>query len=122
MNTGSDPSTQIDEYLRGLDGWKATVARRIRDLVRSTDDRIVEAWKWSTPVWDMNGSVCALAVFNDHVKINFFKGAAIPDGDGIFNSGLDAKKTRAIDLTESDAIDEPAFKRLVSAAVALNEK
>ena len=38
----------------------------------------------------------------------------------MFNAGLEAKATRAIDLHEGDKLDEAALKELVCAAVALN--
>jgi hypothetical protein len=38
----------------------------------------------------------------------------------LFNAGLDAKATRAIDLYEGDEIDEQALQALIQAAVALN--
>jgi hypothetical protein len=53
------------------------------------------------------------------VKINFFHGALLEDRH-LFNAGLEAKATRAIDIFENDTIDEAALKDLVRAAVALN--
>jgi hypothetical protein len=64
--------------------------------------------------------VCSISAFKDHVKINFFQGAALSDWQKLFNAGLEAKKTRAIDFHEGDAIDEPALKDLIRAAVAHN--
>ena len=45
---------------------------------------------------------------------------ALADPHGLFNAGLDAKATRAIDLHEGDVIDVPAIQELVRATVALN--
>ena len=42
------------------------------------------------------------------------------DPHGLFNAGLEAKATRAIDLHEGDKINEPALKELIRAAAALN--
>jgi hypothetical protein len=81
---------------------------------------ITEEWKWGTPVWSQNGMVCAAGLFKDHVKLNFFKGASLADPKKLFNSGLDAKVTRAIDFAEGDRLNEAAVKELVRAAVALN--
>ena len=81
---------------------------------------LTEEWKWNTAVWSNNGMVCAAGAFKDHVKLNFFKGASLNDPKRLFNAGLDAKATRAIDFTEGDKIDEPALKVLVRAAVACN--
>ena len=38
----------------------------------------------------------------------------------MFNSSLEGSTRRAIDLHEGDAVDEPALKALIRAAVALN--
>jgi hypothetical protein len=54
------------------------------------------------------------------VKLNFFKGASLDDPAGLFNAGLDAKATRAIDLHKGDRLDETALQQLIRAAVALN--
>ena len=62
----------------------------------------------------------AVGIFKDHVKLNFFKGASLPDPHGLFNAGLEAKATRAIDFREGDKINEPALKELIRAAVAFN--
>ncbi len=58
--------------------------------------------------------------FHDHVKVNFFKGALLNDPDGLFNAGLEARATRAIDIHEGDRLDEAAFRKLVGLATALN--
>jgi len=54
--------------------------------------------------------------------MNFFKGASLEDPHDLFNAGLEAKATRAIDFHEGEKIDEPALKNLVTAAVAHNQK
>ena len=53
-------------------------------------------------------------------ETQLFQGAALADPHGIFNAGLDAKATRAIDIHAGDAIDAPAIQDLVRAAMALN--
>ena len=109
----------IDELdaLGQIDGLKDALAR-LRKLILASDPDIVEEWKWGTPVWSHKGNVVAVGAFQDHVKVNFFKGASLPDPQGLFNAGLDAKATRAIDLYEGDKLNEPALKELVRAAIA----
>jgi hypothetical protein len=58
--------------------------------------------------------------FKSVVKLTFAKGASLDDPSGLFNSSLDGKVRRAIDIRAGDTIDEPAFKALIRAAVALN--
>ncbi len=113
-------SQQITQYIAELANWRGKLLERLRQIVLKTDPDVVEEWKWGTPVWSHNGNVLAVGAFKDHLKINFFKGASLPDPHGLFNAGLDAKATRAIDLFEGDKINEAALKELIRAAVALN--
>ena len=115
-----DASTQIDAYLAGLTGWQRDEAIRIRRLIHEAAPGIVEDWKWDTPVFTQHGNVCAIGAFKDHMKVNFFKGASLSDPTGLFNAGLEAKASRAIDLGPGDRIDEAAFRSLVASAVAAN--
>jgi len=115
-----DASEQITQHIAELDDWRGKLTARVRKLILTVDPDITEEWKWGTPVWSHKGNVVAVGAFKDHLKINFFKGASLPDPHGLFNAGLDAKATRAIDLLEGDKINEAALKDLVRAAVALN--
>ena len=118
--TGLTPSQLITNQIAELDDWRGKLLARLRKLVLAVDPDIVEAWKWGTPVWSHQGDVVAVGAFQDHVKINFFKGASLPDPHGLFNAGLEAKATRAIDFHEGDKINEPALKELIRTAVAYN--
>jgi hypothetical protein len=119
-NDGLTPSQLITTHSAELADWRGKMLARLRKLILAADPGIVEEWKWDTPVWSHQGNVVAVGVFQDYVKINFFKGASLPDPHGLFNAGLEAKATRAIDLYEGDKINEPALKELLRAAVALN--
>jgi hypothetical protein len=114
------PSLQIDNYIKTLDDWRGRMIARLRKLILDADPNLTEEWKWDTPVWSHKGNVVAAGVFKDHVKLNFFKGASLEDPKGLFNAGLDAKATRAIDIAEGEEINEAALKDLVRSAVAYN--
>jgi len=114
------PSQRITNHIAELADWRGTILARLRQLILVADPALVEEWKWETPVWSRNGNVVAAGAFRDHIKLNFFKGASMQDPDGLFNAGLDAKATRAIDIHEGDTINEPALQELVRAAVAQN--
>jgi hypothetical protein len=92
----------------------------LRKLILKTAPDITEEWKWGTAVWSQNGLVCSAGAFKDHVKLNFFKGASLKDPKRLFNSGLDAKATRAIDFKKDDDIHESGLKDLIRAAVVHN--
>ncbi|HSL30771.1 MAG TPA: DUF1801 domain-containing protein [Anaerolineales bacterium] len=113
-------SRQIDSYIQALGDWRGEKIAHLRRLILEAAPELTEEWKWDTPVWSYKGNVVAAGVFKDHVKLNFFKGASIADLRGLFNAGLDAKATRAIDIAEGEEIDETALKELVRTAVAYN--
>ena len=115
-----DASERVTSHIKELGDWRGKTLARLRGLIRDAAPDLVEGWKWNTPVWSYNGNVVAVGAFKDHVKINFFKGASLDDSHGLFNAGLDAKATRAIDIYETDRINEAALKSLIRAAVALN--
>ena len=120
MSAELTPSQKIDAHIKSLTDWRGKLLARLRKLILDTSSELAEDWKWETPVWVCKGNVVAGGVFNDHVKLNFFKGASLPDPKKLFNAGLEAKATRAIDFHENDKVDESALKELIRAAVALN--
>jgi hypothetical protein len=113
-------SKQIDKQIAGLTGWRGRTMAHLRKVINDADPGLKEEFKWNTAVWSAKGNVCAIGAFKDHVKINFFKGASLPDPHHLFNSGFEAKASRTIDLHEDDAINESHLKALVRAAVAHN--
>ena len=117
---GMTASQHIDNHIKELTDWRGKMLARLRKLILEASPDLTEEWKWDTPVWSYKGNVVAGGVFKDHVKLNFFKGASLEDPKGLFNAGLDAKATRAIDFSKADEIDESALKDLIRAAVAHN--
>jgi len=115
-----NPSELITKQIADLPDWRGQLFARLRQLILQADPEITEEWKWDTAVWSHKGLVCAVGAFKDHLKVNFFKGASLPDPHGLFNAGLEAKATRAIDFHEGDDIDESALQELIRAAVAYN--
>jgi hypothetical protein len=113
-------SQLIDKQIAELGDWRGKTLANLRKLIREADAEITEEWKWDTAVFSHDGLVLAVAAFKGNVKMNFFQGASLPDPDKLFNAGLEAKKTRAIDFHEADKINELTLKKLVRAAVAHN--
>lgn len=116
------PSKQIDEMIASISDWRGDLLADLRRLINETEPNLTEDWKWSVPVWTKNGLICAISAFKDHVKINFFKGAHLPDPTHIFNSGLDSKDHRSINFAKNEVVNKDAIQKLIRAAVALNNK
>ncbi len=124
----TDASKLIDETISELGDWRGKTLSRVRGIIKKADPDIVEEWKWvkatnpGTPVWSHNGGICTGETYKNVVKLTFFKGAALSDPSGLFNSSLEGKVRRAIDIKEGDKINEAALKDLIREAVALNVK
>jgi hypothetical protein len=124
----ANASELIDARIKELGDWRGQTLSRVRRIIRDADPDVVEEWKWAkatspgTPVWSHNGGICTGETYKSVVKLTFFKGAALNDPAGLFNSSLEGKVRRAIDIKEDDEIDERALADLVREAVAVNLK
>lgn len=124
---GMSPSQEIEARIEKLDDWRGKTLAKVRRLIKEADPEIVEEWKWrkptnpGVPVWSHSGGICTGETYKNKVKLTFFQGASLEDPSGLFNSSLEGKVRRAIDIHEGERIDESAFKSLIREAVALNE-
>ncbi|ACE91478.1 hypothetical protein AMC90_CH02473 [Rhizobium phaseoli] len=117
----ASPSQLIDARIEELRDWRGETLARVRALIRQAEPDVVEEWKWrGVPVWERSGIICTGETYKSVVKLTFARGAALEDPSGLFNSSLEGNTRRAIDIHESDKIDEEALKALVRAAAALN--
>ena len=124
----TNASKRIDERIRELGDWRGQTLGKVRGIIKEADPDVVEEWKWAkatspgTPVWSHDGGICTGEAYKNVVKLTFFKGASLDDPSGLFNSSLEGKVRRAIDIKEDDEIDEEALKSLIREAVALNSR
>ncbi|MGH8496545.1 MAG: DUF1801 domain-containing protein [Gammaproteobacteria bacterium] len=118
---GQSATELIDKRIAELGDWRGETLSRMRKLIKEADPDVVEEWKWmGTPVWSHDGIICTGESYKSIVKLTFAKGASLKDPAKLFNSSLDGKVRRAIDIHEGEDVDAGAFKALIRAAVALN--
>jgi hypothetical protein len=128
MANDTNASKLIEERIGELGDWRGATLGKVRGIIKEADPEVVEEWKWAkatspgTPVWSHNGGICTGETYKNVVKLTFFKGAALSDPSGLFNSSLGGNVRRAIDIRENETIDEEALKGLIREAVALNLK
>jgi hypothetical protein len=122
-------SRLIDRRIRDLRGWRGETLARMRALILEADPDIIEECKWikptnpsGVPVWSHAGIVCTGETYAKAVKLTFAQGASLPDPSRLFNSSLEGNTRRAIDIREGETVDAGAFKALVKAAVAWNNR
>lgn len=120
-DSSESPSQQIDARIRDLGDWRGETLAHVRSLIHQALPEVIEEVKWrGVPVWSHDGIICTGETYKAYVKLTFAKGAALDDPAGLFNASLDGNVRRAIDIPHGAALDEAAFKALVSAAAALN--
>ncbi|MDM0000866.1 DUF1801 domain-containing protein [Variovorax sp. J22P240] len=118
---GQSASELISNKIADLGDWRGKTLARMRKLIKEADPDVVEEWKWmGTPVWSHDGIVCTGESYKSVVKLTFAKGASLKDPVRLFNSSLDGNTRRAIDIHESEEVDESAFKALIREAIDLN--
>ncbi|HTT85723.1 MAG TPA: DUF1801 domain-containing protein [Acidimicrobiales bacterium] len=116
-----------DKTAGPLDDWRNATLSQIRKFIVQADPEMVEERKWrkptnpeGVPVWSHYGMICTGETYKTHVKVTFARGAFLKDPSFLFNSSLEGRTRRAIDVHEGEKIDERAFKALIREAVALN--
>ena len=108
---GLSASDLISRRIAELGDWRGDTLSRMRKLIKEADPDVVEEWKWmGTPVWSHDGIICTGESYKSIVKLTFAKGASLKDPDRLFNSSLDGKVRRAIDIHEGEKVDARAFK------------
>ena len=119
-------SESITQRIQDLGDWRGETLAWARHLIHEADPDVQEEWKWAkatspgTPVWSHDGDICTGESYKQVVKLTFFRGASLPDPTKLFNSSLEGKTRRAIDIGEGERPDEAAFKALIRSAVAAN--
>ena len=126
--TGSPASEEVDAIIEKSDDWRGETLARLRAVVLTADSAVVEEVKWKkpsrpegVPVWTHKGILCTGEMLKSAVRLTFPKGAAMKDPSGLFNTRLDSKTVRAIDVGEGHAIHAGALKALIGEAMRVNE-
>ena len=119
---------QIDVIIKIPGDWRGEKLFRLRALIKQADSDVLEEVKWKkpsrpegVPVWSHDGILCFADTLKSAVRLTFPKGAQMKNPKKLFNTRLDSKAVRAIDVREGDAIDEAALKALILEAVGLNK-
>jgi hypothetical protein len=116
------PAELIDARIAELGDWRGEMLAHVRKLIKEAVPGVTEDWKWrGVPVWYHDGMICTGETYKSVVKMTFAKGAALEDPAGLFNSSLDGKTRRAIDIHEHEKLNDKALTALIRAAVELNK-
>ena len=113
----------IADYIFKQSESDQLMLKKLRVIILSVDDRIVEDWKWGAPNFGFKGMICWAVAFKKFVSINFYKGTLIEDKYNLFEEDkTDEKGNRIIKFCSLEEIDDEKLKDYISQAVLLNEK
>jgi hypothetical protein len=108
----------VDEYINGLEGWKADAVTRVREIVLQSAPDARESIKWAQPVYEINGPFSYIKAFKNSVNFGFWRGVEIDDQANLLQGSGD--KMRHFKLAGLDDIREEIFSDYVKQAVQLN--
>ncbi|HSY36155.1 MAG TPA: DUF1801 domain-containing protein [Acidobacteriaceae bacterium] len=120
VGAGETAAELISNRIEELGDWRGKTLARMRKLIKEADKDVVEEWKWGIPVWSHDGILCTGETYKKVVKVTFAKGASLLDPAGLFNSSLEGRVRRAMDVHEGEEVDAAAFQALVREAVEVN--
>ncbi len=112
----------VDELIAKTPDWRGAMLAKLRKIVRDADPEIAEDVKWRRPsnplgsaVWSHDGMVCVGIILKERVRLSFSAGSSLPDPKKLFNAQL-LGRSRAIDVSQNEKLDERAPKAIVKAA------
>lgn len=111
----------IDEAFAKFPPFQKKYCEQLRKIVHKALPGVIEDWKWG-PNFNVNGMVCNVWGFKDHVSIVFFKGSLMKDKYKLFNNGNDNRGNRTIQFKDGDKIDEKKIIEYLKEAAAINKK
>jgi len=127
VTNDADVAAEIDAIISGIGGWRGATLSGLRASIVKADRSIVEEVKWKkpsrpagVPVWSRDGIICVGEPLKAAVRLTFSKGASLKDPTKLFNTRLDSKTVRAIDVHEGEKVNTAALKALIADAIALN--
>ena len=116
----SVPAPNPEAYVSSLTGWRKACVEDLRTTVidaARTDEKI----KWGHLVFVSNGPAFLIRAKKDRVLFGFWRGQRLLEIDPRLRPG-GKYEMATLELREGDSISAATVRRLVKAAVALNQK
>ena len=112
-------ANNVDQYIAGLEPWQADIVRRVRVIIQQEAPQAKEAFKWSRPVYELNGPFVYMMAFKYYVNFGFSRGSELDDPRGLLQGT--GEKMRHVKLSSVEDIDTDALTSFIRQAVDLNQ-
>jgi len=113
-------ATSVDGYVKQLRGWQREVVMTLRSIVKSQGGELEEQILWSQPVYTLNGPICYIKAFSDHVNLGFWRGNELDDPAERLVGDLPTM--RHVTIRHVNEVDRDLFEGYVRHAVKLNKE
>ena len=108
-----------EAYLDSLDGWRRECVERLRASVIA-QKQLQEAVKWGHLVYESNGPVLLIRAEPERVLFGFWRGQRLQEIEPALRASGQYEMA-TLEIREGMAVSAAKARRLVRAAVALNE-
>ena len=119
MNT----NPEVDTYLKQKGHPLTQEIQKIREIILSTDDKVEECIKWSSPTFMYNGNIASFFMnAKKHVSLMFHTGALINDKSGLLEG--DGKEGRTARFESLDDIEKKktALQAVIRSWIQMQDK
>ncbi|MDZ4287164.1 MAG: YdeI/OmpD-associated family protein [Prosthecobacter sp.] len=111
-----------DEWIAQAPAFSRLLAEQVREWILRWQPDLVESIKWNTLCYSGRKQVCALSACKNHLGITFFRGTELAESCALFDLRESNTSIQSIRLTSLQGFDAKAFRQLLHAAVALDER
>lgn len=118
LGTRFDPACSA--YFEKLTPVIAETGLRLRQLILSASDELVESLKWGMPNYTYHGVCVYLQAAKAHINFGFHHGHKLLPFDTHHVLGGDGKALKYVQLRHPDEINSPVFTQLILHAMKLN--
>lgn len=116
----AEPDARVDAWLRAQPKGSRDLCTAARTTIAEALPGAREAIKWGYPTWVGQGNIVAVAPHADHVNLQFYRGASLPDPGRVLEG--EGKALRHVKLRFVKDLRTPAVKGLLRAAWRIDQE
>ncbi len=109
----------VGAYLIRLDAKLRPLAEVLRRLILEAGP-VEETVKWGFPTYVKDGNVCSINDHEDYLRLQFFRGSALTDSDGLLEGT--GKGMRHLKVRSKEDVQPEVIQAWVREAIALNRR
>lgn len=114
---------EVDEFLKKKDHPLTKEIQLVRSIILSTDERIEETIKWSSPTFMYKGNIASFFLnAKKMVSLMFHQGASIKDPNGLLQGDGETTKMARFDNIDDIHNKEEALKEVIREWIRMKDE